>query len=82
MLASAFSSNFKPKFPPALGWRVHLMLPSSVVCWQTIDKELFADDTPCTGVSLHNNKYVTNIEQSSSVSRKPRHRDVLSGNKR
>jgi len=45
-LARVFSSNFKTKFTPALGWKVRLMLPSSVMCWQTIDEELLADDTP------------------------------------
>jgi len=45
-LARAFSSNFKTKFTPALGWKVRLMLPSSVMCLQTIDEELSADDTP------------------------------------
>jgi len=42
-LARVFSSNFKTKFTPALGWKVRLMLPSSVMCWQTID-ELSADE--------------------------------------
>jgi len=61
-LARAFSSNFETKFTPARGWKVRLMLPSSVVCWQTINKELFADDTPCTCVHFHNNnKYGTVI---------------------
>jgi len=67
---------------PRPGMEVRLMLPSSVVCWQTIDKELFVDDTLCTGVRLYNdNKYVTNIEQSSSISKNPRHCNVLSSNK-
>jgi len=45
-LARVFSSNFKTKFTPVLGWKVRLMLPSSVMCWQTIDEEMSAYDTP------------------------------------
>jgi len=41
-LARVFSSNFKTKFTPALGWKVRLMLPSSVMGWQTIDEEMSA----------------------------------------
>jgi len=44
-LARAFSSYFKTKFIPALGWKVGLMLPSSVICWQKIDEQLHADNT-------------------------------------
>jgi len=45
-LAREFSSYFKTKFNPALGWKVRLMLPSSVMCWQTIDEEMSTYDTP------------------------------------
>jgi len=38
-----FQNKIYPR--PGLEWNIRLMLPSSVMCWQTIDEEMSAYDT-------------------------------------